>query len=65
MDNIDKMEQLDRDHMVNDLWHHEQHHMTVMELLLMAEGVFYGLHDNLSYDEVFDKWHKVFGEETK
>ncbi len=62
MDNAKNMDDLDREQMIDDLWHHEQHHMTVMELLLTAQGVFYGIYDNLSHDEVFDKCNKVFGE---
>ena len=51
--------------MIQDLWEHENYHLTVDEMLSLAKLGFTRDIENLSIDEVKEKWSKVFGEEYK
>jgi|TARA_X000001382_G_scaffold26857_1_gene17284 hypothetical protein len=54
---------LDKETMIRDLWEHEDYHMTVHQMLSLAKLGFTMILDDLSIDEVKEKWSKVFGEE--
>ncbi len=56
---------LDKETMIRDLWEHEDYHMTVHQMLSLAKLGFTMILDDLSTDEVKEKWSKVFGEEYK
>ena len=56
---------LDKETMIQDLWEHENYHLTVDEMLSLAKLGFMRDIENLSTDEVKEKWSKVFGEEYK
>ena len=54
---------LDKKTMIQDLWEHENYHLTVDEMLSLAKRGFMSDLKNLSKYEVKKKWSKVFGEE--
>ena len=54
---------LDKETMIQDLWEHENYHLTVDEMLSLAKLGFMMDIENLSINEVKEKWSKVFGEE--
>ena len=57
----DTLTQADKENLINDLWEYEYRFMTNEDLILLAKGAFFGIHDNKTYEEILEKHSKTIG----
>jgi len=59
--NEDTLMMADKENLINELWEYEYRFMTNEDLILTAKGVFFGIHDNKTYEQILEQHSKTIG----